>query len=237
MALSQMISRRVGQTLSKGMVVRLRNAAIVLVGISLPVLIGFIGPKDKKFDFASAAIVATAIATLALAYLTATLASVTREDASGTRRIADATERDLKERNAGTIVVMRFDYDAASSTAQVYLKNVGLGPAVYINTVVELRAAEHKSLMSGTSANDYALASEEETDVRIRLVPSPDLTEKTLVEEVLTYGTFLGRGNDPRHFMWRRDEQGRVFALWGDHATAELMEGIVRRPNWATLQP
>ena len=187
-----------------------------------------------SFSFEAAAVVATAIATVALAALTAVLATATRADADSSKRLVELTAQDQRDRNRGIVVVLRPHFDNFDTCA-VDIKNVGLGPAVYLTTRVELRDAADTPLRTGFSSNDYALASGEESQVDIDLTPTPYLTPTSKVERLLVWGTFLGRGAQPEHFLWNNESNANTFGLWGEAANPENMRSVVGRDDWAQL--
>jgi hypothetical protein len=206
----------------------------VVIGVLASVVAGLLGARyDRSFNFDAASVVATAIATAALAAFTAVLATATRADAAGTAQLVELTRRDQFQRDRGIAVVLRLDIGPSQGSPTI--KNVGLGPVVYLNVKVELRDEAGTPLVTGVSSNDVALAPGEECQVDIKLEATSHLTAVTEVKERLVYGTFLGRGSKPDHFAWKENSHGQVFGLWGEQATEERMRSVVGRDDWAYL--
>jgi hypothetical protein len=209
-------------------------ALIVAVGLLASVVAGLLAARySRSFNFDAASVVATAIATAALALFTAVLARATRVDANGTGQLVELTRRDQLLRDRGIAVVLRAEI--VPSHCKAAIKNVGLGPVVYLTARVELRDESGTQLLTGVSSSDSALAPGEEFELDIELEPTSHLTKRTKVEGQLIYGTFLGRGPKPDHFLWKKNSQGQVSGLWGEEATPDRMARAVGRDDWAYL--
>jgi hypothetical protein len=117
--------------------------ALVLLSASIATLLGFIGARDgisfSHFDWSLAAVAGTAIGTIVLAGFTGALAWTTSGDVRATIRLADATVEDQRARNRPIVAVrvvgvswVVLDGTSRESVAalQLWLKNVGLGPAL-----------------------------------------------------------------------------------------------------------
>ncbi len=124
---------------------RLRKwiGALVVVALAVSVLIGYVGAPHgvsfHHFAWSLAAVAGTAIGTVLLAGFTGALAWTTSGDVRATIRLADATVEDQRARDRPIIVARPVEVNPVMldpsgrvtvPALHVWLKNVGLGPAI-----------------------------------------------------------------------------------------------------------
>jgi Ca2+/H+ antiporter len=105
--------RRCNVTIARGPVLRrVVTAAVLLLGISVPfgVIGHFAAAQGQVFNWDSASLAATALATVLLASYTAVLATSTAKDVKATRSLARLAKRDQEQRDRATLIVTGVAY-------------------------------------------------------------------------------------------------------------------------------
>lgn len=105
---------------------------IGVVGAS--VVVGYVGSHDESFSWELAAIFGTALGTTGLAAATYWLASSTRTEVRATQQLAELTRSDQAARELPVVVLewIRFQGSPRNGRLEVFVRNVGLGPALRI---------------------------------------------------------------------------------------------------------
>jgi hypothetical protein len=202
------------------------TAALLAFVISATfVVIGFLSATHgQAFNWDSASVAATALATASLATYTAGLATSTAEDVKATRSLAKLAKKDQQQRDRATLIVTGVAYVDASPglrVAGVTLVNIGLAPAAFITLEIEGLSDSEQRIFHGESDNGNFLHAGGECRVDIPLTPEPVTREPDppTVAKTKVSGVYLQRNHLQRsrthadqnagHFEWRLDELTR----------------------------
>jgi hypothetical protein len=197
---------------------------LVLAIIAVFVVIGFLAaPRGQAFNWDSASLAATALATVSLAAYTARLARSTARDVEATGSLARLAAKDQELRDRATLVVTDVGYvpavgasGAATTVAAITLLNIGLAPAAFISLDIVGSSNSGERIFHGLSDNGNFLRAGEELTVHIALTHDPDSPQ---LAETKVSGVYLQRNHLQRdrphvdqnaeHFEWKLEELTR----------------------------
>jgi len=183
------------------------TAALLLVIFGAFVVIGFLAAAHGQvFNWDSASVLATAVATMGLATITAGLARSTARDVEATARLARLAEEEQEVRDRATLIVTGVAYGIGDSVAApavtvagITLVNIGLAPAAFITLEIEGLSESGQRIFYGSSDNSNFLhaGAERRVDIPLTHEPDPPTPAETKVSGVYLQRNHLRR-RDPR---------------------------------------
>ncbi len=184
----------------------LSTVALLVATVLAGWIVGhFATGKAGSFNWDSGAIAATAFATISLACATLVLAYMALDSAATSRDLAYQGAMEQWRRDRPAIVVTSFEFSQAGPSCSVGMRNVGLGPAVYLTAHVVGHDSVGRTILHGASLNDHFLGPGEQETVEVSYTTAEgDRSDFSKLEVTLV---FLNRLAHKRETHWRRDQK------------------------------